>query len=100
MRGRPAGASPAIARIYARMGKPSEARRILRTPRAATWALMESATVYAALGDNDEAFRTLSRKFEEREGLNYIKTDPRLDRLHADPRWQALLRRMNFPPDS
>ena len=100
LRGRPAGASPAIARIYARMGKPGEARRILRTARAAKWASMESATVYAALGDNDEAFRSLSRMFEEREGLNYVKTDPRFDSLHADPRWQILLRRMNFPPDA
>ena len=38
--------------------------------------------------------------FEERDGLNYVKTDPRLDSLHADPRWQVLLRRMNFPPDA
>ena len=98
--GRPAGASPAIARIYARMGKPAEARRILRTPRATRWSWMESATVYAALGDKDEAFRSLSRMFEEREGLNYVKTDPRFDSLHADPRWQVLLRRMNFPPDA
>ena len=56
--------------------------------------------VYAALGDKDEAFRSLSRMFEEREGLNYVKTDPRLDSLHADPRWQVLLRRMNFPQDA
>ena len=100
MLGRPAGAGPAIARIYARMGKPTEARRILRTPRATKWSWMESATVYAALGDKDDAFRSLSRMFEEREGLNYVKTDPRLDSLHADPRWQVLLRRMNFPPDA
>ena len=98
--GRPPGAGPAIARIYARMGKPAEARRILRAPRAAQVGVDESATVYAALGDKDEAFRSLSRMFEEREGLNYVKTDPRFDSLHADPRWQVLLRRMNFPPDA
>ena len=97
---RPAGASAAVARIHARMGEPAEARRILATSRATRWPWMESATVYAALGDNDEAFRVLSRMFEEREGLNYIKTDPRFDRLHADPRWQVLLQRMNFPPDT
>ena len=97
--GRP-GESLAVARIYARMGKPMEARRILRTPRATKWPLMESATVYAALGDKDEAFRSLSRMFEERDGLNFVKTDPRFDSLHADPRWQVLLRPMNFPPDA
>ena len=98
--GRPAGGGPAIARIYARMGKPAEARRILQTPRAANWSWVESATVYAALGDKDEAFQSLARMFEERDGLNYVKTDPRLDSLHADPRWQVLLRRMKFPPDA
>src|SRR6185436_5573995 len=48
--GRPVGASPAVARIFARMGKPAEARRIL-AQRTSTWAWVESATVYAALGD-------------------------------------------------
>lgn len=98
--GRPPGVGPAVARIHARMGNPAEARRILAMPRTAQWPLMEAATVHAALGDNDEAFRLLSKMFEEREGLNYIKTDPRLDRLHADPRWGGLLRRMNLPPDA
>jgi TolB-like protein/DNA-binding winged helix-turn-helix (wHTH) protein/cytochrome c-type biogenesis protein CcmH/NrfG len=98
--GRAAGGGPAIARIYARMGKTTEARRMLAAPRAGKWTWLESATLYAALGDKDDAFRSLSRMFEEREGLNYVKTDPRLDSLHADPRWQVLLRRMNFPPDA
>ena len=98
--GRPAGAGPAIARIYARMGKPTEARRILRAQGTGKWSWFESAMVYAALGDKDDAFQSLSRMFEGREGLNYVKTDPRLDSLHADPRWQLLLRRMNFPHDA
>jgi tetratricopeptide (TPR) repeat protein len=97
--GRPAGAGPGVARIHARMGKPAEARRLL-AQRTGTWGWIESATVYAALGDANRAFEALSRMFEERDGLNYVKTDPRLDSLHGDPRWQVLLRRMNFPPDT
>jgi TolB-like protein/DNA-binding winged helix-turn-helix (wHTH) protein/Tfp pilus assembly protein PilF len=89
--------SPAVARIYARMGKREEARRILelQRTRGSQWFVL--ATTYAALGDNDEAFRMLFQVTEERDALNYVKTDPRLDSLHSDPRWQTLLRRMNLP---
>ena len=58
------------------------------------------AQAYAALGNNDEAFRLLFKHAEERNGLNYVKTDPRFVSLHSDPRWQLLLRRMNFPVGS
>ena len=98
--GRPAGVGPAIARIYARMGRVDEARRILRTGRTSKTDWLASAAAYAALDDKDEAFRMLFRMFEERDGLNYVKTDPRLDSLHSDPRWQVLLRRMNLPTDA
>jgi TolB-like protein/DNA-binding winged helix-turn-helix (wHTH) protein/Flp pilus assembly protein TadD len=97
--GRPTGGGASVARIYARMGKTREARQMLAASRAGNWTWLESATVYAALGDRDDAFRSLSRMFDEREGLNYVKTDPRLDGLHTDPRWQLLMRRMNFPAD-
>ena len=29
--------------------------------------------------------------------MAFIKADPRWDALHSEPRFQALLRRMNFP---
>jgi hypothetical protein len=58
------------------------------------------AQAYAVLGNKDEAFRLLFRHAEERNGLNYVKTEPRFDSLHADPRWPLLLSRMNLPVDS
>jgi TolB-like protein/Tfp pilus assembly protein PilF len=53
---------------------------------------------YARLGRMDEAFEWLERAFEERDGnLAFIKTEPAYDGLRSDPRFQDLLRRMNFP---
>jgi hypothetical protein len=57
------------------------------------------AGVYATLGDKDEAFRILEKAVEERQYLTPLKVEPPLENLHSDPRWKALLRRMNFPPE-
>jgi TolB-like protein/DNA-binding winged helix-turn-helix (wHTH) protein/Flp pilus assembly protein TadD len=56
------------------------------------------ASVYAALGDNDRAFAYLEKAYEER-GLHVgnINVDPMMDSLRADPRFGALLRRMQLP---
>jgi TolB-like protein/DNA-binding winged helix-turn-helix (wHTH) protein/Tfp pilus assembly protein PilF len=98
--GRPSGKGPEIARLYARMGKPEKAREVLALGQRDKRAWLSFASAYAALGDSDQAFRWLFESIEERDGLNYVKTDPRLASLHSDPRWQELLRRMNFPPDA
>ena len=99
--GRAPGDNFRIARIYARMGKQNEARQILdalRDRSAGRRSLTGSASVYAALGDKDEAFRLLFRNVEERDDLAiFVTEDPPFDELHSDPRWQVLLRRMNFP---
>jgi TolB-like protein/DNA-binding winged helix-turn-helix (wHTH) protein/Tfp pilus assembly protein PilF len=94
------GVGPDIARIYARMGRRDKARQVLPLRQASRREWLRLASAYAALEDRDEAFRLLFDSVEERDGLNYVKTDPRLDTLHADPRWQVLLRRMNFPTDA
>ena len=57
------------------------------------------AAVYVALGDKDEAFRILEKAVEEHQLLTPLKVEPPLESLHSDPRWQALLRRMNFPTE-
>lgn len=57
------------------------------------------ARVYTALGKKDEALRLLETGYRERAALMvFLKFDPRLDALRPDPRFQDLLRRMNFPP--
>jgi serine/threonine-protein kinase len=86
-----------IAYVYALLGRRREARQMISGLKADP---VQVATVYAALGDKDEAFRRLAQAIEEHNSLLVtIKEDPPLDGLRADPRWKELLGRMNFPPE-
>ncbi|MCI0621205.1 MAG: tetratricopeptide repeat protein [Acidobacteria bacterium] len=81
------------ARLYARMGKRSEAKRVL--PGIKT---LPAAAAHAHLGEKDESFRLLSRMVEERHPQVFsLMSDPQFNGLHSDPRWPELLRRMNLP---
>ena len=56
------------------------------------------ATIYIGLDEKDEAFVWLEKAYEERVSqLVYIQIDPVFDPLRSDPRFQDLVRRMNFP---
>jgi TolB-like protein/Flp pilus assembly protein TadD len=56
------------------------------------------ADIYAQRGEKEEAFAALDRAWEFRDpGLAYMKNDRWLDPLRSDPRFPALLRKMNFP---
>ena len=83
-----------IARVYALMGRQREARQMISGLRANADAI---AAVYTALGDHDEAFRILEKAVAERQNIVSLKVDPPLEKLHSDPRWQALLKQMNYP---
>ena len=56
------------------------------------------AWVYLGLGDHDQAFSWLHRAVEERDGqMAWLNVFALYDPLRSDPRFQALLQRMNFP---
>jgi adenylate cyclase len=56
------------------------------------------ARVYARSGDPDAAFEILEEAFEARDGdLAFMNAFPDWDPLRSDPRFDDLLRRMNFP---
>ena len=58
------------------------------------------AEIYSVLGENDEAFKSLTNVIEERDQLtSFLKIDTSFEGLHSDPRWKEVLRRMNFPPE-
>jgi hypothetical protein len=53
--------------------------------------------LYAGLGDVDTAIGHLERSYAQSDvWLVWLNTDPRLDSLRADPRFQQLLRRVGF----
>jgi TolB-like protein len=53
--------------------------------------------IYAGLGETDEAFKWLEIGYREHAAwMVLLKRDPRLDRLHADPRFNRLLQLMKF----
>ncbi len=54
--------------------------------------------IYIGLGENDLALEWLEKAYEERDvALIFLKVDPAYDSLRSDPRFQDLMRRMNFP---
>ena len=56
------------------------------------------ATIYAVLGDKDEAFRLLEKAYEQKfSELLYLAVDPILDGIRSDPRYAHLLRRIGLP---
>lgn len=50
----------------------------------------EIAVILATLGERDDAFAWLARAVRERSGwIPYMRVDPRLEVLHADPRFET-----------
>ena len=87
----------ALARAYAEAGRTEEARTTLEELRSLPPDTYVSAyglaSVEAALGRPDKAFHELGRAREERSHwLMFMRVDPALDPLRADPRFEALAR--------
>jgi tetratricopeptide (TPR) repeat protein len=58
----------------------------------------EIATIYAFRNQTDEAFEWLDRAYAQRDpSLMSTKMDPLLKSLHNDPRFAALLKKLNLP---
>ncbi len=87
---------------YAVAGKRNEAQSMLATQvahHAQTQAGAQGiALTYVGLGDKDQAFKWLETAYRERDTVATLKAYPYWDSIRSDPRFQYILRRMNFPP--
>jgi TolB-like protein/Tfp pilus assembly protein PilF len=91
-----------LGEIYAAAGYQDEAQRTLEQlmefSKQAHVSPCGMAHFYAAWGKKEEALSALERGYRERDPfMVWLKTDFRYDDLRTDPRFQDLLRRMNFP---
>jgi TolB-like protein len=56
------------------------------------------AATYAAMGDKDEAFAELEKSYQNHDWfLQRMKVDPFMDPLRDDPRFAAMVKRLNLP---
>jgi TolB-like protein/Tfp pilus assembly protein PilF len=91
----------ALGHAYATSGVKSRAREILgeleETAKVRYVSPYDIATVYAALGEKDQAFNWLHKAYDERSSwLAYLKVNPVFDNLRSDPRFIELLRRVGL----
>jgi serine/threonine-protein kinase len=85
-----------LARSGDRVGAQAKLERLKQVYGEA--ASFQQGEIYAQLGDRDRAFASLEHAYEIKDaGLISTKMDPFLDPLRSDPRFSALLAKMNFP---
>ena len=91
-----------LERSYPELGFTGAMRRlaewVVENSVPAPWDRHNIAWFYTLAGEDDEAIQWLERALEDREGkMTKLRRDPKWDNLRGDPRFQDLLRRMNFP---
>jgi len=92
-----------LGHAYARAGQRAAAEKLIaqleRNVNHTGIGRYEIALTYVGLGDKDHAFQWLEEAYREHDvGLVYLKVDPCLDPLRADPRFDSLLRRVGLQP--
>jgi tetratricopeptide (TPR) repeat protein len=86
--------------VYHAMGRKADSDAALArlTEDGAKDLAFYIAEVHAFRGESDEAIAWLNRAYNQKDvELYLIKGDPLLKRLEGDPRYKALLRKMNLP---
>ena len=89
-----------LAVIYDKLGRHADAEAVLAKLTAAFGdaPAYQDATIYAQWGNRAQALEWLETALRLRDsGLEYLKTDPLLDPLRKEPRFQAIERELRFP---
>ena len=99
-RSHPSGVA-SLGRLFGVTGQREEALHMLdelnRHASAGYVAPFWHSILYTGLGDVDAAIGHLERSYAQNDvWLVWLNTEPRLDSLRADPRFQQLLRRLGF----
>lgn len=93
-----------IGYAYAVSGRRAEAQKVIAELQESAGRKYVSpydlATIYAGLGEKEQAFAWLEKAYEDRSGwlALWLKVDPKFDVLHSDPRFHDLLRRVGLAP--
>ncbi len=91
-----------LAIAYAASANTKETTKILQSLEAASQSRyissLEVAAILTSLNETDQAFNSLRKAYDQRDyGLAFLAVDPRFDRLHSDPRYVSLRRRIGLP---
>ena len=94
------GSKYCLAMVYDKLGRHADARTELARIQA-YWgdgAPYQYGEIYAQWGDRPKALASLETAVRLRDaGLVYVKTDPLLDPLRREPRFEAIERELKFP---
>ena len=90
-----------LGHAYARAGNREEARKILQELEELAKRIyvppFSIALIYTSLGESTEAFEWFEKAYAaQNEWLNWLKVAPEVDSLRADPRFAALIERLNL----
>ncbi|MCW3981539.1 MAG: protein kinase, partial [Candidatus Bathyarchaeota archaeon] len=91
-----------LARAYAMSGKKQEAETLLQELQERNKSGYVSpiyfAEVYVSFGNKDEAIKWLEKAHQEQSyGMLFIRIWPFWDPLRSEPKFDQIIRRMNFP---
>jgi tetratricopeptide (TPR) repeat protein len=91
-----------LAYSLAAAGRERESREILqRLEERSKHAFVPAynlAVIQLALNDKEAALNDLQKAYSEHDwAMIVLKTEPRLDPLRSDPRFQGILKKLNFP---